>query len=91
MSMFTRPISFVNVDLLDDDVMRQFRNCPIVNIELHDRDKRMNSRRCVGSVFGTEITDESIGRVTGSFVGHASFVRGTSFRSRQNESIERKT
>lgn len=46
--------------------MREFHNSPIVNIELHDRDERENSRRRIGSVFGTENTDEIIGRVSGN-------------------------
>ena len=45
--------------------MSQFRNSPIVNIELHDRDERITARRRIGSVFGSENTDETIGRVSG--------------------------
>jgi hypothetical protein len=45
--------------------MSQFRNSPIINIEIHDRDERENSRRCIGSVFGTENADETIGKVSG--------------------------
>ena len=44
--------------------MSQFCNSPIVNIEVHDRDERENSRRSVGSVFGSENTDEIIGKVS---------------------------
>jgi hypothetical protein len=47
--------------------MREFRNSPIVNIEIHDRDERESGRRCIGSVFGSENTDEVIGRVSGNF------------------------
>jgi hypothetical protein len=46
--------------------MSQFRNSPIINIEIHDRDERENSRRCMGSVFGTEHADETIGKVSGN-------------------------
>jgi hypothetical protein len=45
--------------------MSQFRNSPILNIELHDRDERITARRRIGSVFGSENTDETIGRVSG--------------------------
>lgn len=45
--------------------MTQFRNSPFLNIELHDRDERVNSRRRTGSVFGSENADESLGRVSG--------------------------
>jgi hypothetical protein len=45
--------------------MSQFRNSPILNIEIHDRDERGNTRRRIGSVFGSENTDETIGRVSG--------------------------
>lgn len=44
--------------------MSQFRNSPILNIELHDRDERVDPRRYVGSVFGSENTDEIIGKVS---------------------------
>ena len=52
------------IDLIDENIMSQFRNSPILNIEVHDRDERENSRRCVGSVFGSENTDEIIGKVS---------------------------
>ena len=52
-------------DLLNENVLNQFRNSPKLNIELHDRDERVNSRRRIGSVFGSENTDETIGRVSG--------------------------
>jgi hypothetical protein len=45
--------------------MSQFRNSPSVNIELHDRDEKVTARRRIGSVFGSENTDETIGRVSG--------------------------
>lgn len=54
------------LDTLDDNCLTQFRNSPFLNIELHDRDERVNSRRRIGSVFGTENSDDSIGRVSGS-------------------------
>jgi hypothetical protein len=44
--------------------MSQFHNSPIVNIEIHDRDERESSRRGFGSVFGSENTDEIIGKVS---------------------------
>ncbi len=44
--------------------MSQFRNSPILNIQIHDRDERENTRRCIGSVFGSEYTDEIIGKVS---------------------------
>ncbi|CAF2086152.1 unnamed protein product [Rotaria magnacalcarata] len=50
---------------VNDHILREFRNSPIVNIEIHDRDERESSRRCIGSVFGSENTDEVIGRVSG--------------------------
>jgi hypothetical protein len=46
--------------------MSQFRNSPFLNIEIHDRDECENTRRRVGSVFGSESTDENIGRVSGN-------------------------
>lgn len=45
--------------------MSQFRNSPILNIEIHDRDERADTRRYIGSVFGSENTDETIGKVSG--------------------------
>ena len=51
--------------LIDENVMSQFRNSPILNIEVHDRDERDSTRRHAGSVFGSENTDESIGKVSG--------------------------
>ncbi len=53
-------------DLIDENVMSQFRNSPFLNIEIHDRDERENSRRYIGSVFGSEKTDETIGKVSGN-------------------------
>jgi len=46
--------------------MSQFRNSPFLNIEIHDRDECESARRRVGSVFGSEATDENIGRVSGN-------------------------
>jgi hypothetical protein len=46
--------------------MSQFRNSPFLNIEIHDRDECESTRRRVGSVFGSESTDENIGRVSGN-------------------------
>ncbi len=59
-------VFFCFKDLLDENLMSQFRNSPIINIEIHDRDERENSRRCIGSVFGTEHADETIGKVSGN-------------------------
>ena len=61
------------LDLVDETVMSQFRNSPILNIEVHDRDERENSRRAVGSVFGSENTDEIIGKVSSKISFEHSF------------------
>ncbi|CAF1074162.1 unnamed protein product [Rotaria sp. Silwood1] len=52
-------------NLINENIMSEFRNSPILNIEIHDRDEREDSRRCIGSVFGSENNDEIIGRVSG--------------------------
>ena len=54
-------------DLLDEQQMNQFRNSPIVSIEVHDRDERESARRRVATVFGSERTDHSIGRVSSRY------------------------
>jgi hypothetical protein len=51
-------------DLIDENLLSQFRNSPFLNIEIHDRDERESSRRHIGSVFGSEYTDENIGKVS---------------------------
>ncbi|CAF0974604.1 unnamed protein product [Adineta ricciae] len=59
-------------NLIDESLLNQFRNSPILNIELHDRDECEQTRRRVGSVFGSENTDENIGRVSGGPKYHKS-------------------
>ncbi|UJR38075.1 hypothetical protein I4U23_030756 [Adineta vaga] len=59
-------------NLIDENVLSHFRNSPFVNIELHDRDECEHARRRIGSVFGTESTDEDIGRVSGKLKYHKS-------------------
>jgi hypothetical protein len=54
--------------------MSQFRNSPILNIQIHDRDERENTRRCIGSVFGSEYTDEIIGKVSSNIKEKVLFV-----------------
>ena len=56
------------LDLLSDTQLGEFRNSPILNVELHDRDEKASSRRDFASVFGTEHTDDSIARVSGWFL-----------------------
>ncbi len=48
--------------------MSQFRNSPILNIEIHDRDERESGRKYIGSVFGSENTDEIIGKVSSNII-----------------------
>ena len=54
-------------DLLDEQQMNEFRNSPIVNIEVHDRDERESARRRMATVFGSERADQSIGRVSSRY------------------------
>ncbi|CAF2491807.1 unnamed protein product [Rotaria sp. Silwood2] len=64
-SIYWNELNLHLTNLINENIMSEFRNSPILNIEIHDRDERENSRRCVGSVFGSENTDEIIGRVSG--------------------------
>ncbi|CAF0720803.1 unnamed protein product [Adineta steineri] len=59
-------------NLINENLMSQFRNSPYLNIELHDRDECEHIRRRVASVFGSESTDESIGKVSGKLKLHNS-------------------
>ncbi|CAF0826393.1 unnamed protein product [Rotaria sordida] len=64
-NIYWNDLNLYLINLINENIMSSFRNSPILNIEIHDRDERENSRRCIGSVFGTENTDEVIGRVSG--------------------------
>lgn len=71
--------------LINENTMGEFRNSPFLKIEIHDRDERENSRRRIGSVFGSENTDETIGRVSGNYQLRVLLYTHLSLSNRKNE------